>query len=217
MGDIAKLCVILTVVCVLNGLALGYVYDATRAAIDRTATERLSSSLTLVVPGAERFSEKKQASLAGGRSLEYYEGFDAEGKAVGYALSAERQGYQSLLKVLVGIDGAGVIRGMRVLEQNETPGLGARVDEVKARGTLWGRLAALFSAGPAALGEAPEEPWFQAQYRGLAPGELKLLAPADKGRGIHAVTGATVTSRALTDAVRESVELFLAAKKEGGR
>ncbi|HOE27719.1 MAG: RnfABCDGE type electron transport complex subunit G [Candidatus Aureabacteria bacterium] len=217
MGDIAKLCLILTVVCVLNGLALGYVYDATRAAIDRSAAGRLASSLALVVPGAKSFSEKKQASLAGGRSLDYYEGFDAEGKAVGYALSAERQGYQSLLRMLVGIDGAGVILGMRVLEQAETPGLGARVDEVETRETLWGRLAALLGAGRAAGGEAPGEPWFQAQYRGLAPSELKLLASAETGGGIHAVTGATVTSRAITDAVRESIELFLAAKKDGGR
>jgi len=41
--------------------------------------------------------------------------------------------------------------------------------------------------------------------------------PAETGGGIHAVTGATVTSRAITDAVRESIELFLAAKKDGGR
>ena len=56
------------------------------------------------------------------------------------------------------------------------------------------------------------------QYRGLGAGsELKLLASAETGGGIHAVTGATVTSRAITDAVRESIELFLAAKKDGGR
>lgn len=215
MGDIVKLCVILTVVCMLNGLAIGYVYDASRAAIKKTAAATLADSLRLVVPRAEKFSGKKQAALADGRSLDYYEGYGPGGAVAGYALAAERQGYQSLLKVLVGIDPAGTIEGIKVIEQAETPGLGARVDEVEARGTLWGRIAGMFR-GAAAAGEVPAEPWFQAQYRGLTPAELKLLRPGQDGKGIHALTGATITSRACTDAVRDSIGLFLASRKEKG-
>ncbi|MEI6634552.1 MAG: FMN-binding protein [Chlamydiota bacterium] len=214
MGDIVKLCAILTVVCMLNGLAIGYVYDASRVAIEKTAAATLAGSLKLVVPRAEKFSEKKQAALADGRSLDYYEGYGPGGAVAGYALAAERQGYQSLLKVLVGIDPAGTIEGIKVIEQAETPGLGARVDEVEARGTLWGRIAGMFRG--AAAEKEPAQPWFQSQYKGLAPAELKLLRPGRDGRGIHALTGATITSRALTDAVRDSIELFLATKKERG-
>ena len=116
--------------------------------------------------------------------------------------------------MLVGIDPAGTIEGIKVIEQAETPGLGARVDEVEARGTLWGRIAGMFRG--AAAEKEPAQPWFQAQYKGLAPAELKLLRPVRDGRGIHALTGATITSRALTDAVRDSIELFLATKKERG-
>jgi electron transport complex protein RnfG len=213
MGDIAKLCAILGAVCLLNGLALGYVYEATRPAIEKAAAATLTASLRMVVPGAEGFSERKTASVGGGEPLDYYEGHDAGGGVVGYALAAEKQGYQSPLKVLVGIDPNGVVQGIRVLSQAETPGLGARVDEVEARGTLWGRLAALCRGAATPPGEA-DEPWFQAQYRGLGPAELKLLRPAEQGRGIHAVTGATITSRACTDAVREAVERFLASRKE---
>lgn len=215
MGDIVKLCAILTVVCLLNGLALGYVYDTTRAAIEKSAAATLAASLKRVVPGAESFSGKKTASLPDGGSVEYYEGYAPGGAVAGYALSAQKQGYQSLLKVLVGIDAAGTIRGVKVLEQAETPGLGARVDEVAARGTLWGRIAGLFGRTRAA-DEGPAEPWFQEQYKGLAPGELKLLRAGQSGGGVHAVTGATVTSRALTDAVRESIEGFLASRKGKG-
>ncbi len=216
MGDIVKLCVILTVVCMLNGLALGYVYDASRAAIEKTAAAMLAGSLKLVVPRAEKFSEKKQAALADGRSLDYYEGYASGGAVAGYALAAERQGYQSLLKVLVGIDPAGTIQGIKVLEQAETPGLGARVDEVEARGTLWGRIAGMFRGTVAAAEAEPAQPWFQAQYKGLTPGELKLLGAGQDGRGIHALTGATITSRACTDAVRDSIGLFLSSRKEKG-
>jgi Na+-translocating ferredoxin:NAD+ oxidoreductase subunit G len=213
MGDIVKLCVILTAVCILNGLALGYVYDATKAAIEKTAEATLAVSLTRVVPRAEKFSEKKRAALPDGRALDYYEGFAPGGAVAGYALTAEKSGYRSLIKVLVGIDPAGTIQGIRVLEQDETPGLGTRIEEVAAQGTLWGRIAGLFGKGrekPAAAAE----PWFQEQYRGLAPGDLKLLGGAEGGKGIHAITGATITSRALTDGVRESIEAFLVLKKE---
>jgi electron transport complex protein RnfG len=170
--------------------------------------------LKLVVPLAEKFSEKKKAALADGRSLDYYEGYGTGGEVAGYALAAERQGYQSLLKVLVGIDPAGTIQGIKVVEQTETPGLGARVDEVEARGTLWGRIAGVFR-GEKAKEEQPAQPWFQAQYKGLTPAELKLLRPGQDGKGIHALTGATITSRACTDAVRDSIGLFLASKEKG--
>ena len=216
MGDIVKLCVILTVVCMLNGLAIGYVYDASRAAIEKTDAATLAGSLKLVVPRAEKFSDKKHAALADGRSLDYYEGYGPGGAVAGYALAAERQGYQSLLKVLVGIDPAGTIEGIKVIEQAETPGLGARVDEVEARGTLWGRIAGMFSGAAAAVVEEPAQPWFQAQYKGLTPAGLKLLRPGQDGKGIHALTGATITSRACTDAVRDSIGLFLASRKEKG-
>lgn len=215
MGDIVKLCAILTVVCVLNGLALGYVYNASKAAIEKSAAATFATSLKRVVPRAEKFSERKTAALPDGRSVDYYEGFAPGGAVAGYALSAEKQGYRSVLKALVGIDAAGEIQGVRVIGQDETPGLGTKIEEVAAQGTLWGRIAELFGKGRRKDPEAAE-PWFQEQYKGLAPGEVKLLRAGQDGKGIHAITGATITSRALTDAVRDSIELFLATRKGRG-
>lgn len=215
MGDIAKLCAILTVVCLLNGLALGYVRDTTRAAIEKSAAATLAASLKLVLPGAEGFSGKKAAPLPDGRSIDYYEGYARGGGLAGFALCAERPGYQSPLKALVGIDRGGTVQGVKVIAQAETPGLGARIEEIEAKGTLWGRLAALFGRG-GVKENGPAEPWFQAQYKGLSPGEITLLRAGQGGAGIHAVTGATITSRAITDSVRETIEGFLAAMKEKG-
>jgi Na+-translocating ferredoxin:NAD+ oxidoreductase subunit G len=210
MRDVLKLTVLLTVVCLLNGLALGLVYEVTRGAIARTAARTVAESLKLVVPQADRFSETRECSLAGGRAIAYREAYSRSGELIGYALASERQGYQSVLKVLVGINPQGVIQGVKVLEQAETPGLGSRIDELKVSETIWTCIANLFKKKNA--GAANQRPWFQEQYRGLTAGEITLLRPSQGGKGIHALTGATITSRALTQAVRDSIEAFLKAK-----
>lgn len=215
MRDVLKLTVLLTVVCLLNGLALGLVYEVTRGAIANTAARTLTESLKVVVPKADRFSETKEyplpkeCSLAGGRAIAYREAYSRSGEVIGYALVGERQGYQSILKVLVGINPQGVIQGVKVLEQAETPGLGSRIDELKVSETIWTCIANLFKRENA--GAANQRPWFQEQYRGLTAGEITLLRPSQDGKGIHALTGATITSRALTQAVRDSIEAFLKA------
>lgn len=210
MKDIAKLALLLTVVCMLNGLALGIVYNGTKAAIDRSAEAHYTASLKQVLPRAVRFSERKVLSLPDGRTIGYCEGYSESGELAGYAIEGQRQGYQSLLRVLVGIDPCGVIEGVNVFQQAETPGLGARVAEAESGETLWSRIAGLYGGGKALGGET--RPWFQEQFEGLRSGDLRLLGASESGKGVHAITGATITSRAVTDAVRDAVSLFIREK-----
>jgi len=210
MRDIIKLTILLMVVCLLNGLALGLVYECTKGSIDRAAAKTLTESLKIVIPQADRFSEMKECPVPDGKPISYYDAYAKGGEVIGYAILGERQGYQSVLKVLVGIDPNGVIQGIKVLQQAETPGLGARVDEVQTKETLWTRMADLFKKHNEVAEN--QQPWFQEQYRGLSANELVLLKAAQKGKGIHAITGATITSRALTQAVQDSIEAFLVAK-----
>ncbi len=213
MKDILKICIILMVVCLVSGLCLGLVYNVAKPRITETSAQLLLNSLEVVLPQATRFSDELSRELPDGRTIRYYEGYSTSGETVGYALLGEKQGYQSELRVLVGIDPQGLIKGIKVLQQAETPGLGARVDEVEVNETLWARIAQLLK------GERGEEisprPWFQEQYNGLTLGELKVIKPPYKGKGIHALTGATITSVALTEAVRDSIELFLKTEKGG--
>ena len=94
------------------------------------------------------------------------------------------------------------VNGVTILEQKETPGLGTRVEEV-ASDVTW----ILILTGEKTLGHAPGEeaprPWFTEKYRGLAADAISLTAD---GGAIDAITGATVSSRAVTDAVRTAVE-----------
>jgi electron transport complex protein RnfG len=76
------------------------------------------------------------------------------------------------------------------LSQQETPGLGARIVEVRPGG---------------------EKPWFTSQFEGKSGDELRLKKD---GGGIDAITGATISSRAVAGGVYNAAgELFAEAKK----
>ena len=95
----------------------------------------------------------------------------------GYAFSCFDKGYSSTIWTLVGVDTAGLIKKIKVLDQKETPGLGTRCAEIKS-------------------GE--DTPWWQRQFQGKKATEVSL----DKDQGdIVSITGATITSRAITDGI----------------
>ncbi len=101
----------------------------------------------------------------------------AGGQAVGRVLAAAIQGYSGPIQGLVGLEPSGAVSGVRVLVQTETPGLGAKIAT---------------SA-------------FLAQYEGRRLEELALKRDDPAGK-IDAITAATISSRALTRAVRQAVE-----------
>ena len=62
--------------------------------------------------------------------------------------------------------------------------------------------------------EESQIPWFQAQFSGKTPEDLIVVKTKDP-KHITALSGATITSTAVTKAVKEPIELFLKAKAEG--
>ena len=68
---------------------------------------------------------------AKGKELVYiiYQTQDAQGKDLGAAVESTTGGFGGDLKVLVGFDPEGKILGYTLLEQAETPGLGAKADK----------------------------------------------------------------------------------------
>jgi electron transport complex protein RnfG len=103
----------------------------------------------------------------------------AGGQPVGRVLAASTQGYSGPIQGLVGLDPNGAVSGVRVLVQTETPGLGAKI-----------------------ITQA-----FLGQFQGRAPEEVALKRDDPSGK-IDAITAATISSRALTRAVRQAIEEY---------
>lgn len=134
------------------------------------------------------------------------------GVPAGFVVEGTTQGYKNRVRFLVGLDPRFEIAGVRVVEHEEDPGLGAEIATPEYSGQFVGRpandasLAVTRDPMPedwrAALSELrrmPAEAW-RAKHRDLVARQ--------GGKPIYAVTGATISSRALAEGVRVTVERF---------
>ena len=186
MRNIARLAGVLFTICIITSGLLAVVDSGTRPRIEKNKALEAARLRTeaLVGPGNTlEFSEPIEV----GR-LVCYKG-TMDGKPVGtvFMVSTDK-GYGGTIEIIVGVDPSGEkITGIRITEHIETPGLGANIVQVRP-------------------GE--DEPWFLKQFKNLGTGRI-LLKP--KGE-IDAITAATISSRAITDAVREGFEEFIKAR-----
>lgn len=124
------------------------------------------------------FGRAVQPAAGGGDDPTFVVRDPATGALLATVRVRREPGLWGAIRAAVGVDGVGRVTGLAILEQNETPGLGARI----------------------------AEPWFRRQFRGRrAPVELdpEGTASADPGR-VDAVTGASISSRAVRDLVNRA-------------
>ncbi|MEA3488897.1 MAG: RnfABCDGE type electron transport complex subunit G [Candidatus Omnitrophota bacterium] len=106
---------------------------------------------------------------------------DKTGKLLGYAFIAKGNGYQGEIKLIVGVDPEiAKMQGMEVIESQETPGLGAEIAGEK----------------------------FREQFQGLSITHdveyIKNRKPQQPYQ-IEAITGATISSRAVVNIINERI------------
>lgn len=87
------------------------------------------------------------------------------------------EGYGGSIELLVGVEASGEVSGIQILSHQETPGLGANMLEEDFKGQFQGKMAPL-------------------SVSKTTPGEQE----------IEAITGATITSKAVTDGVNLAAE-----------
>lgn len=180
MREIFKLGMTLMLYSLTVGAALAFVNQKTAPVIEENRARAEAEARAEVLPDMRGGYELRTAS----DGFEYWVGYtDAEQTGIGgYIVIAHGKGYSSTIQTMVGIDPSFAITGMTVLFQQETPGLGARVEEIARNDT---------------------EPWFPAQFRGLTIDELALT---QKGGAIDSITGATISTEAITSSVKEQIE-----------
>lgn len=180
---------VLFAITLVSGLCLGFVYDITKGPIEQATIDKNNRTYQEVLSVASSFADvegsgEKIAELAasgelagfGGVAIEsVLVGTDASGAEVGHVInSLSNDSYGGAVKISVGFDAEGTITGVGIREINDTPGLGLKAKDAK----------------------------FKDQYIGKNADTLvvtKLGASAD--HEIDAISGATVTSNAVTNAV----------------
>jgi electron transport complex protein RnfG len=106
---------------------------------------------------------------------------DSSGKLIGYLTVSRYRGYGGDVQVMAAFAPDGKITQIKVLPNEETPGLGKKVEKRD----------------------------FLEQYIGLDPAKELSVKPSDSGKYIiDAVSGATISSRAVTEAVNIALKLI---------
>jgi electron transport complex protein RnfG len=112
------------------------------------------------------------------KHAEFFEVMDGENPA-GYIVETFGKGYSSYPDIYASIGKDFVVRKIEVLSHGETPGLG---DEIMLD-------------------------WFKNMYKGKVLDQLVVIK-GDAGDKIQALTGATISTRAVTHAVRDAVKML---------
>ncbi len=113
-----------------------------------------------------------------GKHAEYYEARKGS-EAIGYLASTYGKGYSSYISILVSVDPSMTVKKISILGHGETPGLG---DEI-------------------------EQEYFKKRYEGKTIEQLEVVKTEGTDK-ISAISGATISSRAVTNGVREAVKLL---------
>ena len=209
MNERIRYPLVITVICAVAAAALAYTYALTKDRIRESKRSDLVKGLEKVLPPQKKSIEMRTLPGVEAQQPEddqklyvARENAGQTGRALGYAAIGSAQGYSSKVKVIVGVDPDMRIIAARILDQQETPGLGERAREVPATKTLWQALADIFRGSA----KGPElVPPFQQQFSGKTWQQLELTNDADAGDRIIQLTGATITSRAVVNAAKDAI------------
>ena len=194
-----RLVATLAVAGLLSGLAIVSAYELTRPMIAANKARAIRRGVFEVVPGAERLQrlawrDEKLVPAEGPADGEpsVYAGYKADATFLGYAIPGETKGYQDVVGILYGFDPTRRrVIGMYVVETSETPGLGDKIFKDQD---------------------------FVDAFRDLAiEPEVELVKDgATQDNQVDAITGATVSSRAVVRIINEANAVWLGRLFEPG-
>lgn len=171
MKETLNLSLRLSLICAVAALALSRVDAFTRGPIAEAEARAQREAVEAVLPG---FAELHADTLEVDDALRiYYTGLDDAGPTGTAFTSVSGLGYSGEIEIMVGVDPTGAVNGVRILRHAETPGLGANY------------------AAPDVL---------DAFYTGHGLDDRDWRVTKDGGE-VDAITGATVTGRAIAEAI----------------
>ena len=178
----------LTSVGVIAGASLSLVNGWAQPLIDANETKVKMAGVVEVVPGgaASKPVSEVAPGPASGDPLEAYQVLDGQGQVLGWAVIGEGTGFSDKIRLMVGVSpDLNRTLGIKILKDSETPGLGTKIREGAYPDQFYGRgrPAPSLEAGPLAVVKS-------------APG-----APNE----VQAITGATISSKAVVSIVNQSV------------
>ena len=166
---IARLAITLLLITAVTAAALAGINAITAPKIAELKAQTVQQAIEKVLPGGGQSVPFNDAS---GIITTVYQG------ASGYAVEVNPAGFGGTVTMMVGVDNAGQVLGISIVNHTETAGLGAEAASEGAAGTA-----------------------FRGQFAGLS-GSVSVTKD---GGQVDALTGATITSRAVCTGVNAAL------------
>ena len=154
MKTVFRFSLILFFICLVAAGSLGFINWLTRPKILAQIRLEEEESLKEVLPQADYFQEVRKD-----QDILYYKAYKDK-ELIGVAYKAKAKGYSSIIEAMAGMDLDGKITGIKIINQNETPGLGSRIVEVAEEITILDMLKGKKKES------VQKRPWFCEQFRG---------------------------------------------------
>ena len=194
MNKIVKNTLILSAITIVAGCLLGLVYEITKAPIAQAQENAKQEAYKTVLADAAEVTVDEtlgpakaadvllEAGYAGDDITEVAEAKDASGEVMGYVITVtSHEGYGGDIKISVGILSDGTVKGIEMLEISETAGLGMKADEDE----------------------------FKNQFKDKQVEKFSYTKSGEDGDDkIDALSGATITTNAVTNAVDSALVYF---------
>jgi electron transport complex protein RnfG len=195
-----RLIATLMVAAACSGLLLSGVYTVTKPMIDANKAAALKAGVFRVVPGATRI---QKLALRDGQLVPVaddaivtdpivHAAYDDAGAFIGWAITGAAPGFQDTIDVLYGYDPAQrQVTGMHILQSKETPGLGDKIFK---------------------------DLDFVGNFEGLSidPEIVVVKDGRDADNEVDAITGATISSKAVVKIINQANEQWLDQLPEPG-
>lgn len=193
MNKILKNTAILTAITLVAGCLLGLVYEITKEPIAVAKENAKQEAYKAVLEDADTFAEYEEFDAEEAEKVISEAGYtddvtevavaeDASGETIGYVVSVtSHDGYGGDISLSVGILNDGTVKGIEMLSISETAGLGMKADEAD----------------------------FKNQFKDKQVEKFSYTKSGEKGDDkIDALSGATITTNAVTNAVDSALVYF---------
>lgn len=172
--DILRLAAILLVICGIAAACVGTAHDQTAPLIEARKADAVREGYKQVLPDAGQLTDEPAA----GKHIVAVKRSETDGQTNGYIYTVNPDGYSGKVVIMLGIEYPSArISGVKILQQNETPGLGAKCTE----------------------------PAFIDQFLGKELShDLTVSKNASQPQEIQAITASTITSKAVVKGINSA-------------
>lgn len=188
MNKILKNTLILTAITLVSGMALGAVYEITKEPIAQAEDAAKKEAWQAVFPEAA-LDDFQPQDVDTDIADQVISDLGIKGSIdevctvgdEGYVVTAtDGEGYGGDIQITVGITADGTVNGVSILSISETAGLGMKATD----------------------------PSFYGQYEGVQTEKFAVAKDGGEGEPIDAISGATITTRAVTGAVNAALGYY---------